>query len=53
VRKWPLGKAALEKARLEQEELAKGVVKEVQPVVKKSLLTEEEEAELAELMDSD
>lgn len=54
VRLWPLGKADLDKARIEAEEKSKGVVKEeVKPVAKKSMMTAEEEAELAELMDSD
>lgn len=52
VRVWELGKKELEAARKEKEEKERGVVKEakIQP---KCLLTEEEEAELAELMDSD
>ena len=53
VRTWPLGKAELEKAMIEKEEKAKGVVKEEKVQVKKGLMTAEEEAELAELMDSD
>lgn len=53
IRTWGLGKADLEKARKEREEELKGVVKEENVKSKKSLLTAEEEAELAELMDSD
>lgn len=53
VRIWGLSGADLEKAIKEAEEKAKGTVKEEQMQPKKSLLTEEEEAELAELMDSD
>lgn len=53
IRTWPLGKADLEIARKEREEREKGVVKEEKVVVKKGVLTAEEEAELAELMDSD
>lgn len=53
IRTWGLGKADLEKAKKEREEASKGVVKEEKLPVKKSLLTAEEEAELAELMDSD
>jgi WD40 repeat protein len=53
IRTWGLGKADLEKARKEREEASKGVTKEEKLPVKKSLLTAEEEAELAELMDSD
>jgi WD40 repeat protein len=54
IRTWALGKVDLEKARHEREEELKGLVKEekVKPP-KTSLLTAEEEAELAELMDSD
>jgi WD40 repeat protein len=52
VRTWGLTKTELDKAIKEKDEKEKGVVKEiVQPV--KSLMTAEEEAELAELMDSD
>jgi len=51
VRTWGLGKDDLVKARKEREEKPKEVVKE--PEVKKSLLTAEEEAELADLMGSD
>ncbi|KAI9647537.1 hypothetical protein NHQ30_003922 [Ciborinia camelliae] len=53
VRIWGLGKGELEKARLESEERAKGVVKEEKVQPKKGLMTAEEEAELAELLDSD
>ncbi|RFU33608.1 hypothetical protein B7463_g2755, partial [Scytalidium lignicola] len=52
VRSWGLGKGEIEAAKKEQEERQKGIVKE-EKVVPKSLLTAEEEAELAELMDSD
>ncbi|KAH6670131.1 WD40-repeat-containing domain protein [Halenospora varia] len=52
VRTWGLGKAVLDKAIKEREDRLKGVAKEGQAKPKKSLLTEEEEAELAELMDS-
>lgn len=51
VRTWPLDKDSLEKAIKEKEEKDKGVVKEVEPVVTKGLMTADEEAELAELMD--
>lgn len=53
VRAWQLGKAELEKARKEQEEKLKGAGKEEKVQLTKSLLTAEEEAELAEMMDSD
>ncbi|TVY84133.1 putative WD repeat-containing protein [Lachnellula suecica] len=53
VRTWGLGKIDLDKARTEREAKQKGEVKEEKVKPKKSLLTEEEEAELAELMDSD
>jgi WD40 repeat protein len=52
IRKWPLSRHGLELARTEKEERAKGLLKEV-PVVKQSLMTAEEEAELAEFMDDD
>jgi WD40 repeat protein len=52
VRIWPLGRQELEKAKKEKHERDRGLVKEVQ-AVKKCLMTEEEEAELAELMDDD
>jgi WD40 repeat protein len=51
VRTWSLTKGDLEKARREKEEKEKGIIKETQPVAKTSLMTAEEEAELAELMD--
>jgi WD40 repeat protein len=50
VRTWPLDKVSLENAIKEKEERDKGVVKE-EPVVTKGLMTADEEAELAELMD--
>jgi len=53
IRIWGLGKSDLAKSIKDREERLKGVPKEEKPVVKKSLLTAEEEAELAELMDSD
>jgi WD40 repeat protein len=53
IRTWGLGKADMEKARKERDEELKGVVEEEKVKSKKSLLTAEEEAELAELMDSD
>lgn len=53
VRTWGLGKVELEKARLENEEKAKGIVKEEKVEPKKGLMTAQEEAELAELLDSD
>ncbi|KAF4626288.1 hypothetical protein G7Y89_g11871 [Cudoniella acicularis] len=53
IRTWGLERAALEKAIKEREDKMKGKVKEEKVQVKKSLLTEEEEAELAELMDED
>jgi WD40 repeat protein len=53
VRTWEVSKAELEKAIKESEEKKIGVTKEEKIHQKKSLLTEEEEAELAELMDSD
>lgn len=52
LRTWPLDRKELEKAKIEKDQRAKGLLKEV-PMVKKSLMTEEEEAELAELMDDD
>jgi WD40 repeat protein len=51
VRTWPLDKASLQTAIKEKEEKDKGIVKEVEPVVAKGLMTADEEAELAELMD--
>ncbi|TAQ83793.1 hypothetical protein B7494_g7879 [Chlorociboria aeruginascens] len=53
IRVWPLEKGELEKARKESAEKAKGIVKDEEVKVKESLLTEKEDAELAELMDSD
>lgn len=53
VRAWPLDKASLTKVKVEREEKEKGVIKEEVPVVKEGVMTAEEEAELAELMDSD
>ena len=53
VRTWGLGKADLDKARIEREAKQKGEAKEEKVKPKKGLLTEEEEAELADLMDSD
>ncbi|TVY34591.1 putative WD repeat-containing protein [Lachnellula subtilissima] len=53
VRTWGLGKADLEKARIEREARQKGEAKEEKIQPKKGLITEEEEAELADLMDSD
>lgn len=53
VRVWGLGKQDLEKARKDREDRLSGVVKEKKIVPKKGVMTAEEEAELAELMDSD
>lgn len=53
IRTWGITKAELNKAIKEKEDKQKGVVKEEKIQPKKSLLTAEEEAELAELMDSD
>lgn len=53
ARKWGLTKADLNKAIQEREEKQRGAVKEEKVQPKKSLLTAEEEAELAELMDSE
>jgi len=52
VRVWNLEKSALQKAIQERAERLKGVVKDEKLQPKKGLLTAEEEAELAELMDS-
>lgn len=52
VRTWGLEKAVLNKAIEERMDRIKGVVKEEKAKPKKGLLTAEEEAELAELMDS-
>lgn len=51
VRTWSLGRAALEKARKERAEKVQETDKKAEP--KKSVMTAEEEAELAELMDTD
>ena len=53
VRTWGLTKGELAKAIKEKEDKANGVVEEEKVQPKKSLLTAEEEAELAELMNSD
>lgn len=53
VRRWGLQKTILETARKERDKKLKGEVKEENVVPKKGVMTEEEEAELAELMDSD
>ncbi|EHL02376.1 putative Uncharacterized WD repeat-containing protein [Glarea lozoyensis 74030] len=54
IRCWPLDKVSLEAARKEKEDQLEGKVKEDPiPTTSKSLLTEDEEAELAELMGSD
>ena len=53
VRTWSLGKNDLQNAIKEADEKAKGEVKVEKPKSKKSLMTAEEEAELAELMGSD
>jgi len=53
VRVWGLTKSELEKAQKEKDEKAKGVLQAEKAQPKESLLTAEEEAELAELMDSD
>jgi WD40 repeat protein len=52
LRTWPLDRNELVNAKVDRDEMATGLVKEA-PVVKTSLMTEEEEAELAELMDDD
>lgn len=51
IRQWSLTPDDLQKARWAQEEAKKGVVEEKQAPVEKPLMTEEEERELAELMD--
>lgn len=52
IRTWPLSKAQLDMARKERQDREMGIVKEETPApAKKSLMTAEEEAELAELMD--
>jgi WD40 repeat protein len=53
IRTWGLGNAELEKSARERDEKAKGVLKDEKVQAKKSLLTPDEEAELAELMGSD
>ncbi|PVH77860.1 WD40 repeat-like protein [Cadophora sp. DSE1049] len=53
IRTWGLSKPDLEKAKREAEERQKGEVKDEKVQPKKGLFTAEEEAELAELMDSD
>lgn len=53
VRVWGLKKQDLEKACKEREDRMNGLVKEKKIVPKKGVMTAEEEAELAELMDSD
>lgn len=49
VRSWSLTRAELEKVKKAKEEEQQGILKE-KPLAKKAILTEEEEAELAELM---
>ncbi|KAI9869845.1 MAG: hypothetical protein M1830_005032, partial [Pleopsidium flavum] len=51
IRKWSLKPDELRKATLEAEEARKGLAEEKAEPVKKSLMTAEEESELAELMD--
>ena len=53
IRTWSLEKTELEKAKKEKEESGAGVLKEEKVQPKHGLLTAEEEAELAELMDED
>ena len=53
VRTWSLDATELQKAREEAEKRAIGIEEPKEEEVKKSMLTAEEEAELAELMDSD
>ncbi|KAI6710197.1 hypothetical protein JHW43_007275 [Diplocarpon mali] len=53
IRTWGLGKPDLDRARQESRERLKGLTEENVAQPKKGLLTMEEEAELAELMDSD
>ncbi|KAI1293253.1 WD40-repeat-containing domain protein [Xylaria venustula] len=53
VRKWPLHKSALDKVNKEREERANGTQKEDAQEPGESLMTLEEEAELAALMDED
>lgn len=51
LRTWSLMKSDMERLQKEKEDRNNGVTKEDAPAAKKSLLTEEEERELAELMD--
>jgi len=51
IRTWSLIKSDMDKIKKEKEDKENGIVKDDVPTVKKSLLTEEEERELAELMD--
>ncbi|KAG9628007.1 hypothetical protein KCU64_g18043, partial [Aureobasidium melanogenum] len=54
LRVWSLDPAEIKKAKEEYERQQNGIEVEEEPEVKKeSMLTAEEEAELAELMDSD
>ncbi|KAH7370537.1 WD40-repeat-containing domain protein [Rhexocercosporidium sp. MPI-PUGE-AT-0058] len=53
IRTWGLSKSDLEKAKIEAEERQKNKAKEEEVQPKAGLLTAEEEAELADLMDSD
>ncbi|KAH8678104.1 WD40-repeat-containing domain protein [Xylariales sp. PMI_506] len=53
IRTWPLAKTQLDLVIREQEEQAKGVEKEATEDVPESLMTADEEAELAALMDED
>lgn len=52
IRTWPLTRNELTKARKEEEEESRGLLKE-NPIQKENLMTAEEEAELAELMDDE
>lgn len=51
LRQWSLKPEDLQKAKVAQEEAEEGVVKEKQAPGKTPLVTEDEERELAELMD--
>lgn len=53
LRKWSLKLDDLGKAKREVEEARKGLIEEKKAPPKKSLMTAEEERELAELMDSE
>ncbi|KAI5864258.1 WD40 repeat-like protein [Durotheca rogersii] len=53
VRTWPLDQAGLSKINQEREDRAKNAAKEDPPAPTKSLMTAEEEAELAALMEED